>query len=199
MVYLMKNKIEEHFDHIRSLLNKDNSTLIKKVKKITKILEKTILSKKKVLVYGNGGSFADCSHFVGELTATYKSKKRRPLSFILLGSNLAAVTAWANDFKFEDYIKREFSTISGRGDILFLLSTSGGNLENKQSINLIKLAHYAKLNNIKIISLLGKGGGVLKKISDLSIIIESSNTGTIQEMHKIILHSICNYLEDIKK
>ena len=151
------------------------------------------------MVYGNGGSFADCSHFVGELTATYNSKSRRPLSFILLGSNLAAVTAWANDFKFEDYIKREFSTISGPNDILFLLSTSGGNIRNKQSINLIKLAKYAKLNNIQIISLLGKGGGELKKISNHSIIIDSFNTGTIQEMHKIILHSICNYLEDIKK
>ena len=195
----MNNKIEEHFDHIKNVLNKDNSLLLKQVKKIAEILKRKILSKKKILVYGNGGSFADCSHFVGELTATYNSKNRRPLPFILLGSNLAAVTAWANDFKFEDYIKREFSTITNDKDILFLLSTSGGNIKKKQSINLIKLAQYAKKNNITIISLLGKGGGELKKISDHSIIIESFNTGTIQEMHKIILHSICNYLEDIKK
>ena len=194
----MKNKIEKHFESIKNILNKDNSLLLKEVMKIAQILEKKILSKNKVLVYGNGGSFADCSHFVGELTATYNSKKRRPLPFILLGSNLAAVTAWANDFKFEDYIKREFSAISDNKDILFLLSTSGGNLKKRQSINLIKLAKYAKINNIKIISLLGKGGGSLKDISDHSIIIESFNTGTVQEMHKIILHSICDYLEDIK-
>ena len=56
-----------------------------------------------------------------------------------------------------------------------------------------------KKNNITTISLLGKGGGELKKISDHSIIIESFNTGTIQEMHKIILHSICGYFENIKK
>ena len=195
----MKNKIEEHFDHIKNVLNKDNSLLLKQVKKIAEILKRKILSKKKILVYGNGGSFADCSHFVGELTATYNSKNRRPLPFILLGSNLAAVTAWSNDFKFEDYIKREFSTITNDKDILFLLSTSGGNIKKKQSINLIKLAQYAKKNNITTISLLGKGGGELKKISDHSIIIESFNTGTIQEMHKIILHSICSYFENIKK
>ena len=195
----MKDKIKEHFDYIKSVLNKDDSLLLKQVKKIAVILEKKILSKKKVLVYGNGGSFADCSHFVGELTATYNSKNRRSLPFILLGSNLAAVTAWANDFKFEDYIEREFSAISDDKDILFLLSTSGGNIKKKQSINLIKLAKYAKKNNIVIISLLGKGGGELKKISNHSIVIESLNTGTIQEMHKIILHSICNYLENIKK
>jgi len=195
----MKDKIKEHFDHIKNVLNKNDSLLLKQVRKIAVILEKKILSKKKVLVYGNGGSFADCSHFVGELTATYNSKNRRSLPFILLGSNLAAVTAWANDFEFNDYIEREFSAIATDKDILFLLSTSGGNIKKKQSINLIKLAKYAKKNNITIISLLGKGGGELKKISDYSIIIKSFNTGTVQEMHKIILHSICNYLENIKK
>lgn len=56
-----------------------------------------------------------------------------------------------------------------------------------------------KKNRTMIVSLLGKGGGELKKISDYCIVIDSYSTGTIQEMHKIILHSVCNYLEDIKK
>ena len=195
----MKNKIEEHFNHIKNVLNKENSLLLLQVKKIAQILEDKILAKKKIFVYGNGGSFADCSHFVGELTATYNSKKRRALPFVLLGSNLAAITAWANDFKFENYIEREFSAIAESKDLLFLLSTSGGDLKKKQSINLIKLAKYAKKNRTMIVSLLGKGGGELKKISDYCIVIDSYSTGTIQEMHKIILHSVCNYLEDIKK
>ena len=36
------------------------------------------------------------------------------------------------------------------------------------------------------------------KISDLSIIIDSNTTSTIQEMHKIILHSICEYIDSKK-
>ena len=193
----MRDKIKEHFDHIKSVLNKDDPLLIKEIRTIAMILERNILFKNKIFTYGNGGSFADCSHFVGELTATYNSKKRRSLPFILLGSNLAAVTAWANDFDFNDYIEREFSAIATKKDILFLLSTSGGNIVKKQSMNLIKLAKYAKKKNITIISLLGKGGGELKKISNHSIVVKSFNTGTVQEMHKIILHSICNYLESI--
>ena len=62
----------------------------------------------------------------------------------LLSSNLAAITAWANDFRFEDYVKREFSGYVNKGDVLFLLSSSGGNIKNKQSTNLIKLAKYCK-------------------------------------------------------
>ena len=79
---------------------------------------------------------------------------------------------------------------------LILFSTSGGNHVKRQSINLIKLAKYAKKKRIHIISFLGKGGGVLKNLSKESIIINSKNTGSIQEAHKVIMHSICNYLDD---
>ena len=192
----MNNLIVEHFSEIKRLLNNSKS-LIKKTYEISLILRKKIKSKNKIFVYGNGGSYADASHFVGELTATYSSKKRKALPFILLGSNLASVTAWANDFNFEDYLSREFSALSNKGDVIFLFSTSGGNFKKKQSMNLIKLAKTAKSKKIYIISLLGKGGGVLKKISNKSIIVDSNKTGSIQEIHKIIFHSICSTFENI--
>ena len=192
----MNNLIVEHFSEIKRLLNNSKS-LIKKTYEISLFLKKKIKSKNKIFVYGNGGSYADASHFVGELTATYSSKKRKALPFILLGSNLASVTAWANDFNFEDYLSREFSALSNKGDVLFLFSTSGGNFKKKQSINLIKLAKTAKSKKINIISLLGKGGGELKKISNKSIIVDSNKTGSIQEIHKIIFHSICSTFENI--
>tara|TARA_Y100000389_G_C17358816_1_gene462556 strand:- start:348 stop:929 length:582 start_codon:yes stop_codon:yes gene_type:complete len=192
----MNNLIVEHFSEIKRLLNNSKS-LIKKTYEISLFLRKKIKSKNKIFVYGNGGSYADASHFVGELTATYSSKKRKALPFILLGSNLASVTAWANDFNFEDYLSREFSALSNKGDVLFLFSTSGGNFKKKQSINLIKLAKTAKSKKINIISLLGKGGGELKKISNKSIIVDSNKTGSIQEIHKIIFHSICSTFENI--
>ena len=192
----MNNLIVEHFSEIKRLLNNSKS-LIKKTYEISLILRKKIKSKNKIFVYGNGGSYADASHFVGELTATYSSKKRKALPFILLGSNLASVTAWANDFNFEDYLSREFSALSNKGDVIFLFSTSGGNFKKKQSMNLIKLAKTAKSKKIYIISLLGKGGGVLKKISNKSIIVDSNKTGSIQEIHRIIFHSICSTFENI--
>ena len=192
----MKKIISNHFSEIKRILN-NSSKLIKDVNEISLFLKKKIRQKNKIYVYGNGGSFADASHFVGELTATYSSKKRRALPFILLGSNLAAITGWSNDFKFEDYLVREFSANVKKNDVLFLFSTSGGNLKKKQSINLIKLAKFAKEKKISIISLLGKGGGVLKKISSKSLVIDSYKTGSIQEVHKIIFHSICETFENI--
>ncbi len=193
----MKKIISNHFLEIRRILDNSNK-FIKDIEQISLFLKKKIKQKNKIYVYGNGGSFADASHFVGELTATYSSKKRKPLPFILLGSNLAAITGWSNDFKFEDFLVREFSANVKKNDVLFLFSTSGGNLKKKQSINLIKLAKFAKEKKISIISLLGKGGGELKKISSKSLVIDSYNTGSIQETHKIIFHSICETFENLK-
>ena len=193
----MKKIILKHFSEIKKILN-DSDHLIKDVEKISLFLKEKIKKKNKVYVYGNGGSFADASHFVGELTATYSSKKRKSLPFMLLGSNLAALTGWSNDFKFENYVVREFAANVKKNDVLFLFSTSGGNYKKKQSINLIKLAKFAKSRKIPVISLLGKGGGVLKKISSKYIIVNSYNTGSIQEAHKIIFHSICETFENFK-
>ena len=192
----MKNIIKKHFIEIQKILQNPDD-LINKTYKISLFLKKKIQSKNKIYVYGNGGSFADASHFVGELTASYSSKKRRSLPFILLSSNIAALTGWSNDFNFDDYVSREFSTLATKGDVLFLFSTSGGNSKTKRSLNLIKLAKIAKSKKIEIIALLGKGGGELQKIANKSIIINSNKTGSIQEAHKIIFHSICETFEKI--
>ena len=171
----MKNNISKHYaESLKVMISLKNE--LSKIEKISQILANKIKEKKNIFVYGNGGSFADSSHFVGELTATYLKKNRKPLPFFLLSSNLAAVTAWSNDFKFEDYLKREFSIFAKKSDVLILFSTSGGNSSKKQSINLIKLAKYAKQKNVFIISFLGKGGGFLKKISNMSIDIKKRGT-----------------------
>jgi len=165
------------------------------IEQISKFLLKIIKKKNNIFVYGNGGSFSDSSHFVGELTATYEKKFRKPLPFYLLASNTAAVTAWSNDFNFIDYAERELSAYAKKGDCLILLSTSGGNFKNKQSLNLIKLAKYCRKHKIYLLSLIGKGGGELKKYSNKYIIIPSYNTGSIQEAHKMILHSVCAFMD----
>ena len=184
-------------DHLTNSLHtlENVKNNLNQIEKISKFLEKKIKSGKKIFVYGNGGSFADASHFVGELTATYETKSRKPLPFFLLSSNLASLTGWANDFNFNHYVSRELSCLSSKGDVVMILSTSGGNLKNQQSLNLIKLAKNAYRRKVDVISLLGKNGGELKKISNKCLIVDSKNTANIQESQKVICHSICAYLD----
>lgn len=174
-------------------------SIIKQKDKLTKIVNlliDCIINKKKILVAGNGGSNADSAHFVTELNCTFYNKKRRAISAIDLASNPSSITAWSNDFSFLTFFLRQVQAHGLKNDVLFLISTGGGNIKNKSSMNLFEAAKFAKKKRIKIISLLGRDGGVLKNISDQFILVESHITSYIQEVHKIIMHIICKSLDE---
>ena len=190
-----------HFNLTNYLNNVSDTlkTLVNEEKKIIKISDEIIKCNSKgnkILLAGNGGSCSDVEHFGGELICTFSKKDRKPVSTQLLTGPSSSLTAWGNDFEFETFFERQLEANGNNGDILFLLSTGGGNLKKKISTNLIYAAKLAKKKKIKIISLVGKSGGYLYKNSDISIKIKSNTTSVIQEAHMSILHSICYYLEE---
>ena len=150
----------------------------------------------KLLIAGNGGSSADADHFAGEMTCTYKNKKRKGFSAISLTSNSSALSAWANDFGYDSFFSRQVSSLGNKQDILFLISTGGGDKKNGYSMNLVNGAIQAKKMGIKVYSLIGKSGGELLKISDLYIKVKSNTTSHIQEAHIAIIHAICELLDE---
>ena len=172
--------------------------LINHKDKVHLIAKKIIECKKnnrKILVGGNGGSCADADHFSGELQCTYKNSERSAISAINIGGMPASITAWANDFGFDTYFERQVKAHGNKDDILFLISTGGGNLENGASTCLIKAADEAKKRGMFLISLIGKSGGELKKKSDIFIHVENNITAFIQEAHMSIMHCVCEILE----
>ena len=186
--------IEKYFetssDVIKQLKkHKDNVQLIAK-----KIIECS-KNKNKILVAGNGGSCADADHFTGELQCTYKKSNRSAISAINIGGMPASITAWANDFGFETYFERQVKAHGNKDDILFLISTGGGEIENGSSTCLIKAAEEGKKRGMYLISLVGKTGGFLKNSSDICIHVKNDTTAFIQEAHMSILHCICEILE----
>ncbi len=193
----MKNLINKHFRESSDIIRlmQDNSN---EIKKIINLILKCKKNKKKILVAGNGGSSADAEHFTGELICTFNDRRREPLSALCLSNHSAAITAWSNDFGYETYFKRQVESNGERGDLLILLSTGGGN--KNSSMNLVHAAKIAKKKGLKVISLIGKTGGILKKISDIKIIVKSFVTAYIQEAHMSVLHCICVCLdEELKK
>jgi D-sedoheptulose 7-phosphate isomerase len=193
----MKSFIKDHFKNssktLLSLLHYENDII-----RISEEIIKCNKNKKKLLVVGNGGSCADAEHFTGELVCTFSNRNRKPFSAISLTTNNAALTAWSNDFNFNSFFERQVEANGQKGDILFLLSTGGGDKISKASINLISAAKMGKKKSLKIISLIGKKGGELKKISDMFIHVKNNNTAVIQEAHMSILHAICIYLDNNK-
>ena len=106
----------------------------------------------------------------------------------------AALTAWCNDFGFNSYFKRQVEAHGKEGDILFLIST-GGEMKNQAHRHFVEAAREARKRKLKIFSLIGKTGGILKDISDINITVKSKTTSFIQEAHISILHCICENLE----
>ena len=168
---------------------------IDQINSITKGIFDSFTNGGKILIAGNGGSNSDAEHFAGELTCTYKNSKRIGFPAISLGNNSSAITAWGNDFGFETYFQRQVHSLGNKNDILFLISTGGGNLEKKISLNLILAANEAKQKNMKVFSIIGKSGGELEKISDEFVKVKSFETSHIQEAHIAIIHYICESLD----
>jgi len=183
--YLLNSKLS------LDLIAKEN----KKIEKLSSIILSTLFKKKKILICGNGGSSAQAAHFTGELIATFEKRNRRGFNIFDLHSCLPALTAWSNDFNYSSFLKRQINTLGSNGDVLILLSTSGGNEKKKHSINLIEAAKAARKKKIKVLSLLGNSGGDLKKYSDYYTIIKINSTPHIQEAHMIILHYFCKKID----
>ncbi len=142
----------------------------------------------KILVAGNGGSAADAQHFAAEFVAMYKIQ-RRAHPAIALTTDASILTAVSNDYVFENIFSRQVEAHGRPGDVLFVLTTSGN------SKNLIKAIRAAKSRGVTTVALLGKKGGKTKGIADHEIIIPSDNTPRIQEVQKLILHSIAEEVE----
>lgn len=172
---------------IELMSNKDFNT---KLTQIIFLLKKAFSNGNKLLTAGNGGSAADAQHFSAEIVGRYK-KERKGYPAIALTTDSSILTAWSNDYNFDTVFSRQIEALGQPDDIFFGLSTSG------MSQNIINAINVAKQKNIFTICLLGKNGGELKNHCDLSIIVPSNNTPRIQEIHTMIIHIICEEIENV--
>ena len=137
---------------------------------------------------GNGGSAAESSHLAVELIGRFKNN-RRPLPSVSLNSDTSAITCIANDFGYDEIFARQLEGLAKPGDVLVVLSTSG------KSENILRALRKANELGVTSIALLGKGGGPAANLANHRIVIESSETARIQEIHLLIGHTFCEFAE----
>ena len=195
---IVENILSNHFLESSATIKSINDN-ISSISNMALGIYKSQLAGGKLLIGGNGGSSADAQHFAGEMTCTYKDPSRRAFSAISLTTNASAITAWANDFGFDSYFSRQVKAHGKPGDILFLISTGGGDRDKGYSMNLVYAADVALELGLKLYSLVGKTGGELSKISHEYIVVQSNATSHIQEAHITIIHSICESLDELAK
>ena len=152
-------------------------------------IAKSVKSGGKLMVFCNGGSAADSQHMVAEFVGRFK-KERKALAAIALTTNTSTLTAVGNDYGYDATFSRQVEALGRKGDVAVGISTSGN------SKNVIEAIRKARSSGILTIGLIGGAGGLLKGECDISIIVPSTNTPRIQESHLLIIHAICELVEE---
>jgi D-sedoheptulose 7-phosphate isomerase len=130
---------------------------------------------------GNGGSMCDAMHFAEEWTGRFR--KDRAALPALAFSDPSQLTCIANDFGYDEVFARSVDAYGKAGDLLVAISTSGS------SPNVRKAVEMARRKGILSVGLLGKGGGELRSLVDIPIVVPRAATSDrIQEVHIKILH-----------
>ena len=150
-----------------------------------------ILQGNKILSCGNGGSASDDQHFSSEMLNRFEME-RPGLPAIALTTDTSTITSVANDYHYDAIFARQVTALGYPQDVLLAISTSG------DSANVIKAVEAAHEKELKIVALTGKNGGKIAHLlneSDVEIRVPSNSTARIQEIHIMVIHSICDLVD----
>lgn len=168
--------------------NIHDDELLNNVSHIAEKLTAVIKSGNKLILCGNGGSASDALHFAGEVVGRFQ-KERPAWSAVVLNSDVATMTAIANDYGYDDVFARQAEGHCRPGDLFIGISTSGN------SENVLRAAKTAKEKGAATAAFLGKDGGKIKNIVDYPVVVNCNNTARVQESHICMIHSICEIIE----
>jgi D-sedoheptulose 7-phosphate isomerase len=184
----MENIIQKRFKEsaeVKTSFLKEN---LSKLLDIVKLISHCFEVGNKLFFFGNGGSAADAQHLAAEFVNRY-IMDRPPLPAIALTTDTSIITSVSNDSSFSEVFAKQLKALGKEGDIAVGISTSG------TSPNIIKAFEVAKEKGMKTIAFTGGDGGDLAKIADVSLIVPSSSTPRIQEVHILVGHILCELVE----
>ena len=186
MKKLIINEIEKSIEVKTSVLN-DNK-IIEQLSSLVNNCIQSLNSGGKIIFCGNGGSFADSQHLAAEFISRLRFD-RAPLASIALGTNSSNMSAIGNDYGYDQVFKREILALGNSNDIFIPISTSGN------SGNIINAINSASEKGINTIAFTGGTGGKMSSLCEC-IIVPSSSTEKIQEVHIMLGHILCYLIEN---
>lgn len=158
---------------------------------VSLVLYKAYEDRRTIFLFGNGGSAALASHMACDLgKGTVVTDNPKRVRVIALTDNLATLTAWANDFSYEDVFAEPLKNLANPGDIAVAISGSGN------SPNVLKALRVAQELKLTTIGIGGFGGGQMKAMCDLSVIVPSNNMQLVEDLHLSIAHCLFTILRN---
>jgi D-sedoheptulose 7-phosphate isomerase len=186
----MKDKILKAFRESISTKEKFVQDNLKAIEEASRLIAGAFNDGRKLILFGNGGSATDASHIAAEFVGRYR-RERPGLNAVSLNTNMAVMTAVANDYDYSEVFSRQLKAIAEEGDVVIAISTSGN------SANIIKAVDAAKRKKLRTIAFTGAKGGKLAAKVNHAFSVPSNNTPRIQETHITLGHVLCQMVEEI--
>ncbi|MEQ1756475.1 MAG: D-sedoheptulose 7-phosphate isomerase [Micropepsaceae bacterium] len=184
----MSKFFDSEFDEHQAVTAATRAQLREPFEQVLKVCADAIRQGHKLLFFGNGGSAADAQHLATELTIRYK-KDRAPIAAIALTTDTSALTAAGNDLGFDKIFSRQIEALGRKGDVAIGITTSG------RSPNVLEAFDSCKRLGITTIVFTGGTGGLAAQKADHRLIVPSTTTARIQEMHITLGQMLCGGLE----
>jgi D-sedoheptulose 7-phosphate isomerase len=185
------NKITQIFNECIKTVE-SSKILIDKIEQIKNKTIECFENNNKIIIFGNGGSASDAQHLAAEFIGRFQIE-RKSLPAIAMTTDTSIITAIGNDYGFDHVFERQCEALVNKNDLIIAISTSG---KSKNVVNGIILS---KKNGAFIVGLLGGDGGQIKSLCDISLIVPSASTPRIQEIHRIIMHVLCELVDEYYK
>ncbi len=119
----------------------------------------------------------------GHLTATSLSPQ-----VLSLSTNVELLTAIANDTGYENVFVYQLQSQSAPGDVLVAVSSSGG------SPNIVRALTWAREAGLRTIAITGFDGGAARSAAEVSIHVDCTNYGIVEDLHQAIMHALAQYI-----
>ena len=140
--------------------------------------------------FGNGGSASTASHFVVDIgKATIRGDGKR-FRCVALVDSVESLTAWANDSEYAKVFSEQLKGLAQAGDVAVGISGSGN------SPNVLRGLEMAKQLGMRTIGLTGMGGGKMRELCEIPVVVPSNSMQHIEDVHLLICHLLTAYLRD---
>ncbi len=146
-------------------------------------------NKRRVFVFGNGGSALTASHHVCDYVKTAEVATQRRLQAFSLVDNPGLTTAIGNDIDYDSTFVYPLESYAEAGDVAVAISASGN------SPNVVKACQWAKAHEMTVVAMTGFNGGKIGTMADLHINAPSDNYGIIEDLHMSIGHIAAQLLQ----
>ncbi|MER6328309.1 SIS domain-containing protein [Streptomyces sp. NPDC014983] len=180
-----QTEITSYLSRMREALAKVSTT---DLTWLAETFEQAYLAGRTLFICGNGGSAATASHLAVDLSKNTRTTGRPPVRTVSLVDHVPALTAWANDFGYDQVFAGQLAGLAQPGDLVVGISTSGN------SPNVLEALRYGRAHGMITVGLLGPDGGLARELCDAYVLAPADSIEEQEDIHMSLAHILTRHM-----